>query len=86
MMDALTASNILCLEKNSKETSVKDWDKMNKTAYDIIRSYLTQNIMYHVMIDTSAGKIWEILESKYLTKSDENCLHLKRTPYRIQFK
>jgi len=44
---------------------------MNRTACGIIRSCLTQDIKYHVMTETSARKIWEILESKYLTKSIE---------------
>jgi len=44
----------------------------------IIRSFLTQVIKYHVMTETSVKKIWEILESKYLTKNIENRLHLKR--------
>ena len=37
-------------------------------------------------IETSAKKIPEILESKYLTKSTENRLHLKRRLYRFQLK
>ena len=47
---------------------------MNWTACDVIRSYLTQNLKYHVMTETSVRKIWEILESKYLTKGIENSL------------
>ena len=45
----------------------------------IIRSCLTQDIKYHVLYETSARKIWEILEKKYLT-------HLKRRLYRFQLK
>ena len=53
VMDALIASNLedfLCLEEKSEETSEKDWDKMNQMAYDIIRSYLTQDIKYLSLI------------------------------------
>ena len=42
---------------------------MNRTACGVIRSCLTQDLKYHVMNETSARKIWEILEGKYLTKS-----------------
>jgi len=38
------------------------------------------------MNETSAKRIWEILESTYLTKSVENHLHLKRRLYRFQLK
>ena len=38
------------------------------------------------MTETSAKKIWEILEEKYLIKSIENRLHLKRKLYRFQLK
>jgi len=57
------------LQEKSAETLQKDWDEMYRTACDVIRSYLTQDIKYHVMTETFAKKIWEILESKYLTKS-----------------
>ena len=72
--------------KKKDETSKKDWDKMNQMAYGIIRSYLTQDIKYHVLYETSARKIWEILEKKYLTKSIETRLHLKRRFYLFQLK
>ena len=38
------------------------------------------------MIETSAKNIWEILKSKYLTKSIENRLHVKKRLYRFQLK
>jgi len=72
VMDALTASNLedaLHLEEKPEETSKKDWDKMNRIACGVISSCLTQDIKYHVIYETSARQIWEILERKYLTKS-----------------
>ena len=39
-----------------------------------------------MLFGTSARKIWEILEKKYLTKSIESRLHLKRRLYRFQLK
>jgi len=72
--------------ENPEEISEIDWDKMNRMACGIIKSCLTQDIKYHVMIETSTKKIWEILESKCLTKSIENVLHLKRRLHRFQLK
>ena len=66
MIDALTASNLedsLRLEEKAEETSEKDWDKMKRTACGVIRSCLTEDIKYHVMTETSARNIWEILKS-----------------------
>ena len=65
VMDALTASNLedtLRLEEKPEETSEKDWDKMNITTCRLIRSYLTQDIKYHVLYGTSTRKMWETLE------------------------
>ena len=72
--------------KKKDEPSKKDWDKMNRTTCDVIRSYLTQDTKYHMLYETSARKIWEILEKKYLTKSIETRLYLKRRLYRFQLK
>jgi len=38
------------------------------------------------MTDILVRKIWKILESKYLTKSIENRLHLKKRLYRFELK
>ena len=55
MVDALTASNLentLRFEEKPVDTSEKDWEKMNRTACDLIRSCLTQDIKYHVLYET----------------------------------
>ena len=51
---------------------------MNRTVCGVIRSYLTQDLKYDMMNETSAKSIWEILAGKYLTKSIKNRLHLRR--------
>jgi len=59
---------------------------MNRTTCGLIRSYLTQDIKYHVLYETSTRQLWEILEKKYLTKSIESCLQLKKRLYHFQIK
>jgi len=59
---------------------------MNRTACDLIRSFLTQDIKYHVLHETFSRQLWEILEKKYFTKSIESWLQLKRRLYRFQMK
>ena len=49
-----------------------------------IRSCLEQELKYDVIGVTSAMKMWEILNNKYLTKSVENRLHLLRRLFRFQ--
>jgi len=74
------------LKEKTEETSEKHWDKINRIACGLIRSCLIQDIKYHVLYETSAIKTWEILEKKYLTKSIESQLLLKRRLYRFQLK
>ena len=74
-MDALNAHNLkdtLELQERPGEVDEKVQKKMNRRACGVIRSYLTHDLMYDVMNETSAKKIWEILASKYMTKSIEN--------------
>ena len=88
-MDALTTSNSKTLydwRKKPKATSEQDWDKMNRTTCGLIRSYLTQDIKYHVLYETSARQLWENLEKKYLAKSIESRLQLKSRLYGFQLK
>ena len=87
MMNALTISNLedtLRLEKKRVSTIEEDWDKMNQTTCGLIRSCLIQDIKYYVLHKTSARQLWEILEKKYLRKSIESQLQLKRRFYLFQ--
>ena len=87
--DLLNAQNLEdTLELKEKPADLEDavWNKMNRSTCGVIRSCLTQDLKYDVMDETSARKIWEMLAEKYLTKSVENMLHLKRRLYRFQLK
>ena len=60
VMDALMASNLkdtLRLEKKRDFTSEEDWNKINQMLCGLIRSYLTQEIKYHVLHETSARQL-----------------------------
>ena len=72
--------------KKSRRDFWKNWNKMNRMACGLIRSCLTQEIKYYVLYETSAMKTWEILEKKYLTKSIESWLLLKRRLYHFRLK
>jgi len=72
--------------KKREITSEEDWDKMNRMTCGLIRSYLTQDIKYHVLYETSVKQLWKILKKKYLTKSIESRLQLKSRLYGFQLK
>jgi len=78
VVNAQNLENTLELQERLAEVDEKVWKKMNRTAYNVIRSCLTQDLKYDMMNETSAKSIWEILAGKYLTKSVENRLHLRR--------
>ena len=89
VMDALNAQNLedtLLLEKKKATTTDEEWAKMNRSACGLIRSCLSQDIKYLVQHETSAKKLWETLEKKYLTKSVESRLQLKSKLYQFRMK
>jgi len=60
VMDALTKSKLkdtLQLEKKPEATLEENWYKMNQTVHNFIRSYLTQDIKYHVLHEISARQL-----------------------------
>ena len=89
VIDALLTQGLNdTIELEAKPSGVEEnsWILKNRMTCAVIRSCLTQDIKYQVMTETSAKKVWDILESKYLTKSIESRLHLKRRLYRFQLK
>ena len=86
VMDAMTSSKLkstLRLEKKRETTTEKDWEKMNRMAYS---SGMDTKYQVSCVHETSARQLWEILEKKYLTKSIESRLQLKRRLYYFQMK
>jgi len=71
--------------EKTRDSSEEDYDKMNRTSCGLIRSCLTHDIN-HLLHKASARQLWEIPEKKYLTKSIESRLQLKRRLYRFQIK
>ena len=59
VMDALTASNLK--DSTSRRKIGGDiregWAKMNRTTCGVIRSFLIQDIKYHMMTETSTRKM-----------------------------
>ena len=59
-LDALNIQNLedaLELQERPEEMEEKIWNKMNRTACGVIRLYLSHNLNYDVMKETSAKKI-----------------------------
>lgn len=61
----------------------EEWKRLNAHACSSIRLYLGKAQKYGVMNNSSAKDLWNTLESKYLKKSAENRLYLKRKLYRF---
>ena len=87
VQDALNAQNLeetIMVHERSPKYDEAIWEKMNRNTCGVIRSCLEQELKYDVIGVTSAMKMWEILNNKYLTKSVENMLHLLRRLFRFQ--
>lgn len=69
-------NDIVESQERPVDIEVKVWNKVNRTTR-VITSCLMQDIKYHVMNETLAKKIWEIIESKYLIMNIENFLHFE---------
>lgn len=62
----------------------KDWDKLNRQACGTIRLCLEKDQKYFVMKETKAKELWKKLDDKFMTKSVENRLYLKKKLFRFQ--
>ena len=63
----------------------KEWAKINRQACGTIRLCLAKEQKYSVMRETSAKKLWDTLEEKFLTKSLENRLYMKKKLFRFTY-
>ncbi|KAL6226184.1 hypothetical protein ACLB2K_000147 [Fragaria x ananassa] len=76
----------MALEDRPEGMSDKDWQKINKMACSTIRLCLAKQQKFDVMRETAAKDLWQKLEDKYMTKSAENRLHLKRRLFNFKYK
>ena len=60
------------------------WDEMKAQACATIRLCISDQIMYHVMEETSLKKVWETLESKFISKTLTSKLFLKQKLFSLK--
>ena len=83
-MDVLIQQELdIALEDKLEEMSDKDWDRINRQACSTIHLCLAKDQKYFFMRETKAKELWKMLEDKYMTKSVENCLYLKKKLFRF---
>ncbi|KAE8656194.1 Early-responsive to dehydration stress protein (ERD4) isoform 1 [Hibiscus syriacus] len=63
----------------------KEWKKINRFACGTIRSCLSREQKYAFSKETSASKLWKALEEKFLKKSGQNKLYMKKRLFRFNY-
>ena len=78
--DLLVRQGILKTLSDQKPTKVDDdkWDEMKAQASTTIRMCISDQIMYHVMEETSPKKIWDKLDGQFMSKTVTRKLYLKQ--------
>ena len=86
VLDVLVQQDLdITLEDKPKDMDEKEWSKINRQACGTIRLCLVKDQKYFVMKETLAKDLWKKLEDKYMTKSIENRLYLKKKLFRFQY-
>ncbi|CAA3016498.1 retrotransposon, Ty1-copia subclass [Olea europaea subsp. europaea] len=70
--------------KKPEGTLDADWEELEARAVGTIRLCLADEIVYQVMDVESPAEVWEKLESRYMSKSLTNKLHLKERLYGLK--
>lgn len=73
-------------EKKPEEIENKDWSVINRLACGTIRSCLSREQKYAFKNETSAHKLWRALEDKFLKKSGQNKLLMKKRLFRFDYR
>ncbi|GAB2293014.1 hypothetical protein Dimus_038235 [Dionaea muscipula] len=76
----------LALEDKSERMSEKELAQFNCQACNTIHFYLAKDQKYFVIRETTAKELWQKLKDKYMTKSVENRLYLKKHLFCFQYK
>ncbi|KAE8725113.1 hypothetical protein F3Y22_tig00009009pilonHSYRG00067 [Hibiscus syriacus] len=76
----------IAIEKEKPEyMEEKEWGTINRLACSTIRSCLSREQKYGYKNETSASKMWKALEEKFLKKSSQNRLHMKKRLFRFDY-
>lgn len=87
VMDVLYQQELdMVMEDKPEDIDDKQWMRINLHACAAIRSFLDKELKYPYMKETSAKELWTKLEEKYMTKSAENRLFLKKRLFRFQYR
>ncbi|KAG9453307.1 hypothetical protein H6P81_006211 [Aristolochia fimbriata] len=68
------------------EVEDKDWSIINRLACETIRSCLSKEQKYAFKSETFAYKLWKALEDKFLKKTGQNKLLMKKRLFRFDYR
>ncbi|KAE8707953.1 putative beta-1,3-galactosyltransferase 20 [Hibiscus syriacus] len=87
VLDALFQQglDIVIEEEKPEYMEEKEWGTINRLACSTIRSCLSREQKYGYKNETSASKMWKALEEKFLKKSSQNRLHMKKRLFRFDY-
>lgn len=87
VLDSLFQQGLdIAIEENKpEEVENKEWSIINRLACGTIRSCLSREQKYAFKNETSAHKLWKALEGKFLKKSGQNKLLLKKRLFRFDY-
>ena len=87
VMDVLVQQELdITLEDKPEGMSDNDWEKIERQACGTIHLCLAKNQKYFVMREMKAKEFWKKLKDKYMTKSVENRLYLKKKFFRFHYR
>ena len=87
VLDALFQQGLdVAIEEEKPEDMMEnDWKTINRMACGTIRSCLSREQKYVYKNETSACKLWKALEEKFLKKSSQNRLYMKKRLFRFDY-
>ena len=87
VLDALFQQGLDIAIEGKKPDNVgeEDWKTLNRLACGTIRSCLSREQKYAFCKETSASKLMTALEEKFLKKSSQNKLHMKKRLFRFTY-
>ncbi|KAL4291216.1 hypothetical protein GQ457_14G001800 [Hibiscus cannabinus] len=87
VLDALFQQGLdIAIEEEKPADMIEnDWRTINRMACTTIRSCLSKEQKYGYKNETSTSKLWKALEEKFLKKSTQNRLYMKKRLFRFDY-